>query len=187
MKIVVFLMFSVVFSAFSQQKFEREYRIDLEEVPPKASSFIAKCGFDRKVKWYTEESQDGKTIEAKSCKKGYKYSIEFSRSGTVLDVEKTIKWKEIAAIKQKAIQKSLKNRFEKYRLKKIQIQWQTDHEFYIDLINGKGENEINEFYEIVVKGSKNKTSHLYEVLIDASGTILKELQFAPQNTDNLEF
>lgn len=187
MRFLSLVLILVGFSGFSQQKFEREYRIKPDQVPAKAKEFVAKCNFDKKIKWYAEESQDGKTIEAKSCKNKHKFSVEFDVNGNILDVEKTIKWKEIPAKKQQVIKKALSSRFKKYKIRKIQIQWQTDHDFYIDLINEKGENDIKELYEIVVKGRKNKEYKRYELLIDAQGTILKELQFAPQNTDNLEF
>ena len=75
-----------MFSGFSQEKFEREFRISKEEVPQKAQNFIKQCEFDKKVKWYMEESQDGKAIEAKSYKKNYKYSVEFDMKGNVLEL-----------------------------------------------------------------------------------------------------
>lgn len=187
MRFLSLVLILVGFSVFSQQKFEREYRIKSEQAPSKATEFIAKCNFNKKVKWYAEESQDGKTIEAKSCKNKHKFSIEFDTDGNVLDVEKRIKWKEIPSEKQQAIEKVLLNRFDKFKIQKIQIQWKTDYNSYISLIHGKGENISNELYEIVVKGSKNKSTKRYELLIDGTGKIVKELQFSPQNNDNLEF
>lgn len=184
-RFLVFFLVSI--SAFSQYKYEREYRVETNKIPARAKEFIAKCNFDKKIKWYAEESQDGKTFEAKSCKNKYKFSVEFDTDGNVLDVEKTIKWKKIVEEKRSKIAQSLAKRFKKYKVKKVQIQWQTDRDFYIDLIHGKGESEIAEFYEIVVKGKEKSSYHLYEILFDAQGTILKELKFAPQNSDNLEF
>lgn len=187
MRQFLILLLLVSISGFSQQKFEREYRIKNDKVPQRALDFIAKCKFDKKIRWFAEESQEGKSIEAKSCKNKHKFSIEFDTLGNVLDVEKTIKWKEISTTKQIAIKSGLEKRFKKYRIKKIQIQWQTDHDFYIELINGKGEDQIAEFYEIVLKGKEKSLTNLFEILIDANGTILKELKFAPSNSDNLEF
>lgn len=187
-RFLLLMFFSVsVLSGFSQEKFEREYRVKASEVPKNAIEFIDKCSFDKKIKWYAEESQDGKTFEAKSRKNNHKFSIEFDTEGTVLDVEKKIKWKEIPLEKRTNIKKALEKRFKKHQVKKVQIQWQADTNFYINLINGKGEEEINEFYEIVVKGKTDDKYELYELLIDGNGSILKELKFAEEDNNNLQF
>lgn len=187
MKTFFFLFFLVSYSMFSQYKFEREYRISEDEIPQKAKDFITNCNFDKKIKWYAEESQDGKTYEAKSCKNKNKYSVEFNTNGTVLDVEKTIKWKEIPEPNRKKITQSLKNRFDSFRIKKVQIQWKTNPKTYIKLMNKEEVNNVNTNYEIVLKGKEKKSTNLFELLIDTEGTIVKELKFAPQNSDNLEF
>ncbi|OSY87542.1 hypothetical protein WH52_10565 [Tenacibaculum holothuriorum] len=187
MRIFVLLVFSVALSAFSQQKFEREYRIKIEEVPAEAKAFINKCKFDKKVKWYAEESQDGKTIEAKSCKNKYKYSVEFSSDGKIIDIEKTVKWKEIQKETKRNIKQTLSQKFKKFKIKKAQIQWKTDEDTYLKLMNRASKTTIKELFELIVKGKKESSYNLYEILFDTKGNIVKELKFAPQNTDNLEF
>ncbi|MDJ0644354.1 MAG: hypothetical protein QNJ57_00080 [Flavobacteriaceae bacterium] len=183
---IVFILIGV-FTAVSQEKFEREYRVDTDEVPLKAKTFIEKCRFSKQVKWYVEESQDGKTYEAKSVKKGYKFSIEFDLQGTVLDVEKTVKLTEISSAKIKKIESALTERFRKYKIKKIQVQWKTDTNSYIALINGDVKVSTNELYELVVKGKVVSHFKMYELLINPEGTILKELEIVPANSDNLQF
>ncbi|WP_298996650.1 hypothetical protein [uncultured Tenacibaculum sp.] len=187
MKFITALLLFCVFSGFSQEKFEREFRISTEEVPQKAQNFIKQIEFDKKVKWYMEESQDGKAIEAKSYKKNYKYSVEFDLKGNVLDVEKKIKWKEIESSVRKNIENSLKKEFEKFTIRKIQVQWKSDEETLLGLIRGDKENKTDVLYEIVLKGRKEGSTSLYEVLIKADGTIIKQLKFAPSNSLNLEF
>ena len=187
MRFITTLFLFCVFSGFSQEKFEREFRISIEEVPLKAQNFIKQCKFDKKVKWYMEESQDGKAIEAKSYKNSYKYSIEFDIKGNVLDVEKKIKWKEIELSIRKNIENSLKNEFKKFTIRKIQVQWKSDEQTLKGLINGDKEYKINELYEIILKGRKTQSTSLYEVLINPDGTIVKQLKFAQSNSLNLEF
>ena len=80
-----------------QIKYEKEYDIEQKEVPRIALEFITKSGFEKHVRWYREESQDGTTIEAKSKKNRHKYSIEFDTSGKLLDIEKTVKMLELCA------------------------------------------------------------------------------------------
>ena len=187
MRFITTLLLFNMFTGFSQEKFEREFRISTEEVPQKAQDFIKQCEFDKKVKWYMEESQDGKAIEAKSYKKNYKYSVEFDMKGNVLDVEKKIKWKEIESSVRKSIENSLKKEFEKFTIRKIQVQWKSDEEILLGLIRGDKENKTDVLYEIVLKGRKEESTSLYEVLIKADGTIVKQLKFAPSNSLNLEF
>ena len=43
------------------------------------------------------------------------------------------------------------------------------------------------FYEIIIRGKKEKQNALYEILFDETGNLIKELKFAPINNDNLEF
>ncbi|WGH74067.1 hypothetical protein P8625_08020 [Tenacibaculum tangerinum] len=187
MKCFVIIYFAVVVTSFSQQKFEKEYKIKLNEVPLKAKSFINKCDFDARIKWYAEESQDGKTIEAKFCKDRHVYSIEFDEKGNLLDVERKIKWRELAVKRQQAIKKTLNNHFKKYKIKKIQEQWLTEQESCIGLAKENLNSREKVLYEIVIKGKKNATTELFEILMTGDGTLIKELEFAPQNNDNLEF
>lgn len=186
-KLWIGIFWLLTLSTYAQQKYEREYRVKEGQVPQRAVEFIQKCNFKKKVKWYVEESQDGKTFEAKSRKNGNKFSIEFDTKGNVLDVEKKVRFSKLPEKIQQQLTKTLSKRFRKYKIKKVQIQWQTDHDFYIELIHGRGEDEINEFYEIVVKGKRTTSYELYELLLTKEGTIVKELKFAPENLDNLEF
>lgn len=188
MKQLLLILFSCMcIYGFSQQKFEREYRVKPDKVPAKAKEFIKKCNFSKKVKWYAEESQDGKTLEAKSIKNKHLFSIEFDLNGNVLDVEKRIHISKIDPKIRTKIETSLSKRFIKFTIKKVQIHWQTDRDFLIELINGKGEKNINEFYEIILKGKDKNGVAKYEILLDKEGLILKELKFAEPNTDNLQF
>lgn len=189
MRFLSLVLILLGFSAFSQQKFEREYRIKSEQAPLKSIEFVAKCNFEKKIKWYAEESQDGKTFEAKVCHNSKKYSLEFSEKGKLLDIEIKVGFKKIPKKIQQNIVKTLSEKFKKYKIKKTQIQYKgDDNEMYKAVFNLKTHHQkINTLYELVVKGKKASNYHLYELLFDKKGEILKELRFATQNTDNLEF
>lgn len=169
----------LAFIGFAQEKFEREYRIEYTDVPENAKQLISEQFKVKKVKWYTEESQDGRTIEAKLCHHKHKYSIEFNTDGNLIDIEKQVKHKTLSAQTQQLLDKALKNTFNNYRIKKIQLQFLTALKTY-DV------SKVSNF-EIVVKAKKNNHWDLYEVLINPKGEVLKNLKFANPNTDNLQF
>ena len=105
-KILFLSVVAVVFGSsfmFSQVKFEKEYRLKTADVPKKALHIVTMWDFKKKVKWYAEESQDGKTVEGKVCHNRHKISLEFKENGTLIDVEKTVKFSDLEEDIQKNI------------------------------------------------------------------------------------
>lgn len=188
-KKLILLCFFNVFALFSQEKIEREYHIKATEAPKKAQETIKKWNFKQKVKWYVEESQDGKTFEAKVYHQSKKHSIEFTKLGNIIDVEIVEKFYKLPKKEQLLIKKTLSKRFKKFKIKKIQIQYkEEENTLYNLLFNLKKSNKKIDFnYEIVVKAKEKKSYHLYELLLHKNGKVLKQLKFAPSNLDNLEF
>lgn len=183
------LCFMTSFQLLSQEKFEKEYRVKPTEVPKKAFELIEKWNFKKKLKWYAEESNDGKTFEAKVRFKKHKFSIEFSEKGHILDVEKTIRFSELSSKSREQIQQLLAKKFKKHRIKKVQIQFLGTKESLYDAVFDKNPTAKNVIvnYELVVKGKKEKENFLYEILLDAKLRIIKELKFSASNSVNLEF
>jgi hypothetical protein len=176
------------YKSFSQEKFEKEYRIKENSVPEKAKVFVNKFKFDKKIKWFAEESQDGKTIEAKSYLEGYKYSIEFLENGNLIDVEKEIEFIELTKSFQQKIKNSLASKYKKFKIKKLQIQHKGNEEDVLKtILNDNKIKAVLVHYELVVKATKNKESKRYELLIDRNGVILKELIYKKIYSINLEF
>jgi hypothetical protein len=173
----------------AQTKFEREYRINENEVPEKAIQFIRKAFLDKKIKWYAEESQDGKSIEAKAKYRKHKFSVEFDTSGNLQDVEKTVKFKTLSPQLTDAISQSLTNEFGKYKIMKVQVQWTADNPGTLkELIkNGTSSNAYNEKYEVIVESRADKTYKAFEVLMDRTGTIEKSLELDLRGMNNMEF
>lgn len=183
-------MISLISSiSISQEKFEKEYRIDFSEAPKKSQQIITKWEFPKKVKWYAEESNDGKTFEAKTCYKKHRYSIEFSESGEILDVEKTVKFKKLENSLQHVITKTLTKKYKKFKIKKTQIQLKgIENELYEMVFGLKSiTKSIVRNYELIVKAKKDSDYELYEILFDENGNIVKELKFKLTNSLNLEF
>ncbi|MAD98265.1 MAG: hypothetical protein CMB99_13140 [Flavobacteriaceae bacterium] len=184
---IVLLFLLVSFSTRAQEKYEREYRIDLKEVPKKALDFIQQIPNVQKVKWYYEESQDGETVEAKFKHKGHKVSVEFTDKGEILDVEIKTRLGEFPKQERQLIRKVLESQFVKYRIRKIQKQFSklSRAQFQKLFSNPAGFGTYN--YEIVVKGKKKKQFELFQLQIDQEGAVLSQLKFAPPNSLNLEF
>ncbi|MDP5105474.1 MAG: hypothetical protein NWQ31_04810 [Polaribacter sp.] len=189
-KFTILIVLSIFhFSFFAQQKFEKEYRVKPNEIPLKSLQIIKMWNFEKKVKWFAEESNDGKTFEAKVVYKRDRYSIEFSEEGQILDVEKKVKFSELSSEIQRKIKENLSKKFKKYRIKKVQIQYSgTETAIYNEVFQLKTTHErakIN--FEIILKAKKENDYALYEILADNKGILIKELKFKQESSLNLEF
>jgi hypothetical protein len=177
--------FSISFYSYSQSKMEIEERIEKEEAPFLAQKFIDSLYFSSKIKWYLEKDYIKTTYEAKVKEKGQKYSIEFDSLGYIEDIELEIKWKRIPTSTQNAICEKLHTEFEKFKIKKIQIQYIGQEK---DLLNFKTSTEnLIIKYEIVVKGKKESQTSFYEYLFSERGKLEQKLQFDFRNIDHLEY
>lgn len=186
---VFLLILTVDGISFSQEKFEREYRVAPSEVPEKSLQIVKNWDFKNRVKWYAEESNEGKTFEAKVKHEKYKYSIEFSDNGNLIDVEKEVAFSELEENIQKKIKNNLRNKYRKYKFRKTQIQYKGIPSDLKNIFLKQPTNHINTrlFYEIVIKAKKDKMYSLYELLVDDNGDLLKELKFKASSFVNLEF
>jgi FAD/FMN-containing dehydrogenase len=184
MLIVLFAMTPV----FGQTKIEREYKVPAAEVPEEARQVIDSLPFDRTEKWYGEENQDGKAYELKTKYRGRWYSIKFSTSGALIDVEVEIPRKVLPDSVDQGMQKNLSQRFRSYRLRKIQIQYTGPREQLKDVVRGEEPGaDVAVRYEVVIKGKTKKDVRLYEVLFSEEGTWLEMLPIELRNTDNLQY
>lgn len=185
--ILIFSFFS--FKSLSQQKFEKEIRVKSYQIPNKALQFIQNIDFDTKVKWYKEISNDGITYEAKSYYLKNLFSLEFSESGDLIDIEKKVKFRELPVITKNKILTSLQTRFNKFKIKKTQIQYIGNDEVLKELFKIKTSQnfkfQVN--YEIIIKGKKVKNYFFYEFLFDNNGIVKRKLKFDIENQLNMEF
>jgi len=169
---------------FAQVKWEREYRIHPRSVPEKATRFIDSANLESRVKWYAEESHDGKTYEAKFKFRNRKHSVEFSESGHVLDIEVELKLSELPESWAISFDKALSGHFTRIRIVKIQIQYTDSLMEY--LRNGSGSTSKAN-YEVVVRGYKGRDFRFYEATVDSAGALISLKEIVTRNTDNLEF
>ncbi|MBN2174488.1 MAG: hypothetical protein JW731_10160 [Bacteroidales bacterium] len=186
--IPIILIFILSNEGITQTKFEREYGINKTEAPKKAVDFIDSCNFSKKINWYAEESQDGKTFEAKTKHRNHKFSIEFDNYGVLLDVEQKVDFDELDESVKTSISKTIGDLFTTYKVRKTQIQWTGKSKGLMDLIkNGRSDKPYTTQYEIIVDARKDGFSSYYEVLLDSSGNPLEVLEIKQPNADNLVF
>jgi hypothetical protein len=170
------------------QKFEKEYRIRTEEVPEKSFQFIHSADNDFSEKWYFEENLEGNSIEAKFKYNREKYSVEFDTTGNLLDIEVETSFKELPDNLQASLQNSLQNTYSKFTIRKMQVQYSGAIDSFADFIaESEKAKQYTIYYELVVKGRKNREWNLYEMTYNNLGGLEKTEQIILRNTDNLEF
>lgn len=186
---ITLTMCSIAISLQAQFKFEREYRIESNQVPSASVDFVAKLLEGHKVKWFKEESGEGLSYEAKTEYKNQKCSIEFDSTGYIQDIEIKIQWHQLAKPLRKRIRDFLKAEFDKYKMLKIQRQFSADPEYLLAYFHSEGKlsKQLDIKYEIELKGKKNGAYRMYECLFNAEGDFIRSAVIILDNLDNLEF
>jgi len=173
----------------AQVKYEKETRIEEEEVPERARQFIARIAPTKNENWYREQNLKGVAIEVKLKKEGDRYSIKFTEEGEILDVEKEINWKQIPAEPREEIEEELEEMFDRYRIEKIQVQYRGSAQDLITYIQTGKQRKVKKSmqYEIVVNGKRKGKYHLYEATFDREGDDESLERILTRRTDNMEF
>ncbi len=155
-----------------QTKFEREYRIKPQVVPQQSLDFVASFPFKREVRWYINQREHSKTIEAKVRYKRRLYSIDFDSSGNFNDLEVEIRWLEIPAEIRVKTTDSLDSMFIQHRIVRVQAQ------FCIPSIHQMVAKDIAHYlheanFEIIIEGKSSDDNRQYEILISEQGELLR--------------
>ncbi len=192
MKIIVqgFILFFLLAAGavFGQVKYEQESRIDVAEAPLPARQFVDSLAFDRRVRWYLETSDKGKSVEAKSRRNGKKYSVEFDLSGALQDVEVELPWKALPEPVRGEICQALKADFERYRIGKVQRQYTGKPAEVLNHLTQRDDGQrLTIKYEIMLRGRKEREAHQYQYTFSAEGKVEKRAIQVFRNTDNLEY
>ena len=188
LSLVLFSLFFLGINVYSQEKYEKEYRIKTAKVPQAALEFIHSAGFAKKVKWYKEEGLTSNSIEAKTKHHKTKYSIEFNTAGEIEDVEYIIQWEDIPALTRINIEGFLDSIYQKKRLVKIQVQLIGEKEKLLQaLVEPQADPNLNTHYEIVLNGVRKGIYERYEHLFSQNGEMISESKIILKNTDHLEY
>ena len=103
-KIITLFLFLNVANFSAQTKNEKESRIDLSDFPQQALATINSIINDvRRIRYYKEIDEEHKSFESKFKFKHHWYSVEFSNTGILEDIEVTIKEKQLDDISKKNI------------------------------------------------------------------------------------
>ena len=187
---IIFILFGLFMHiTFSQDKYEKEYRIKYEEVPKSALNFINSINFSNKIKWYKEESLKSYTYEAKTIHKDIKFSVEFDSLGTIEDVEYEIKWEDIHSFAKSNMEFFLDSIYQKKKITKVQIQITGSNETLIEVIKDtKSDLELTLKYEVLLKGkNKERPFQMIEYLFSEKGEMERESKILLKNTDHLVY
>ncbi|MDX1314741.1 MAG: hypothetical protein R3356_04510 [Eudoraea sp.] len=184
---LVLLLF--VTAAWSQNKYEREFRIRKSQFPEKAYSFLKdELQNAKRIRYYKEVDSIKVSYEVKFKRERLFYSIEFDASGELEDVEILVKESDIPNSSFEAMEAYLNGYFNKFRIRKIQQQYtleafgtvsNTLKNAFQNLIDPK----IN--YELIVGGSTDSGFQDYEILFDADGNFISMRKSLPANYDHV--
>ncbi len=189
MKLLI-LSFLIVlgFQSFGQEKFEREHKISIEEVPQQALKFINSPKLTNKIKWYREINSEYSTIEAKTEVNGIKYSIEFTLDGLIEDIEVEIKFNKLSEKTRQNIREVLDSTFIKHKIRKTQIQYVGEPKELKHFLEGTiSADNLSVNYEVVLKAKDLVRWSLYEFLFSEEGSLLDKNRIVFRNTDNLKY
>lgn len=185
---ILLLFICCLKKTFAQTKFEKEYRINKEEVPKSALNFIDAAAFTSKIKWYKEEALASYSYEAKTTAQGIKYSIEFDSLGRIEDVEYKIAWKSVPPMAKAKMELFFDRTFQKWKIVKVQVHHTGSAQRLIDFIKKKETTlKIVTKYELVVKGKIGKQSQLIEYLFSGEGILERTSVIVLKNSDHLEY
>lgn len=197
MKAAIPILWSLLFlamtnTALAQLKYEKEYRLDIAEVPDSARQFLAELAIEKRIKWYREEGLEDVSIEAKTKSKanGKKYSIEFDNNGIFEDVEVEIEWAEIPLAVQHRVCSYLDRSFDKFKIERAQVQFTGEHaaiKAKVREASVEPSPQITTRYELMAKVKKEKDFQKLELLFDLEGELIRQSRIVSTNTDNLEY
>lgn len=186
LSIVLMVLFPSLLRA--QQKYEREFRIKREMIPPSAQGFIDSIGSDSKIKWYREIGLNGVSIEAKFRYNKKKFSVEFDTLGSVQDAEFLMKKSDINPSVYKTIATELDSLYKKWKFQKIQMQYAGKRiDIITSILNNEPSQSINVSYEIVLRGKALGNTQLFEITFNEQGEIKNVLHIIQDKSDHLEY
>lgn len=172
----------------AQDKFEREFSIEEAEVPKNAVEFVLAIGELSGLRWFREESDSTYSFEAKANYNRAQWSIEFSSTGQIEDIEKAVLFTKIEAQTKGKIERLLNEKHNRYKVLKIQEQHVGSGESLLAIIQDEHQKKpLRPNYELEVKTKTGKIFEKWEYLFDYEGNFIARAKYIPMNTDILEY
>lgn len=195
-KFPFFLLLLVMLSApaamAQNEKIEVENSISRDEMPSKALNTLDQFwpNLDG-IRYYAQTDGDSQTYEAKLEWEGINYSIEFTDSGAVIDVEQLISREDISPEAGAGIDTYLQQEFDRVRITRLQRQYIADDEDgiddidFIDDILEKDEEDYKVRYELEVEGKSGSQIGAFELLFNRSGELILRRKIVRRSLDNI--
>lgn len=172
----------------AQEKRERERKIKTTEAPEDARKWLNQAYSNpSSVNWYKQDDSGELSYEAKFKWKSKWHSVKFNPEGNIEDIEIRINRNEIPSDPQKKIWEYFSSNYDKFKIKKIQLQWTGNEK---DLLNALQNNQTQNLtlrYEIEFQGRDQNENRLWEGLFDDSGSLIKRSKIILAPTDNLTY
>mgnify|MGYP003624847459 FL=1 len=183
---LVFLCFN--FSLlFSQEKYEREHRINKTDFPAKASDLIQEKIVDsKKIKFYKEIDSLKITFKAKFKEDRLWYSIDFNKDGDLDNIKVQIKSVDIPNDSFETITSYLEDSFKSYKIKNIQQKYAANNEVDVTFKNAFQNLMLPSLqYELLIAGKMNTHKEQFQILFDAEGVFKSSRKSLPPNYDHV--
>lgn len=189
MRIIVFFFCLLSLQILAQTKIEKEVRVKENEVPEKALESIQENVKSKtKVKWYFQQDDEKEVYEAKFKQFGKQFSVEFLPSGRIYNVEIVINKRNIKKPIYQSIVSEIDRLFEDFSIVKIQKEYLGDADDLDDIIeDNEVDDDLDQRFEIEVNGKIDNNRHLYELIFDGSGKLLKQRKIKLKSTDILDY
>jgi hypothetical protein len=159
-------------TAQSNQKIEKEEKINATDFPENAMKIVQELGYDRKkIKFYRETDGDKSSFEAKLTYKKRKYSVEFDDSGQLEDVEIDLKKRKVPEYTLAKINKTLDTVARKYRIEKVQEQY-LPIDPSLSKLKERIANNKPDNYEMIVAFKEDRKIYRKEYLFDNNGVFI---------------
>jgi hypothetical protein len=186
--LIILIVLFVSNNLSAQEKFEKESRIKINEVPNKALIFIDSIKNENKIKWYKEEGLISKSIEAKFKHNKTKYSIEFDSIGNVEDIEIEENWEDLEDKIRDSVSVQLSYDCLKYKIVKVQKQYTGSESNLISVLkNIENSQSLVTKYELIVRCSRQKKVDLFEYLFNNKGELISTSIIVFRNSSHLEY
>ena len=188
-KYLILLFIGMVCNTYGQQKQEWEHRIPKEVFPPTALALLKPYLKNAKrIRFYQEKDGQKVSFESKFKLKRIFYSVEFSKNGSLEDVEFIIAPYDMPNETWETISNFLDTNYDRYRIKKIQQQY---------ILNGNAKNTLKQAFQNLILDTNNfeiiiayrtpKGFKEMELLFNATGKLLSKRESEPQKYDHVRY
>ncbi len=171
-------------------KNEVETGITAQDMPEKAMKLLALMDDAGKVRFYYETDGQKTSYECKLLWQGDTYSIEFYEDGSLMDVEKLMKYRTLPRQVRQPIKAYLHEGHQRAKIKKVQQQFsaatsdKTDEEV-LKAVLDKAHDALTIRYELEVAIRKGNEVGTYEMLFDQAGQFLRKRKIVRRSLDNI--